>query len=328
MRRRTVPSALVLLAFSFACAPTGPGTSNPPGDGGTGSNRFCTIDGVELRKPIEHARTQGGGKPDLSCVDNPQQLTGSRNVTVQGCVEIFGLGGKAKPGLRIAFFDANQDPSKDAPAYGEADIVTKAGGSPEAANCPKEGWYTIDGVPTNKRLIIKVYEDLGPSQTAIPTYTYFKHFPDEDVVDGVYEYEANLIYATTYSTIPSLSGRHVDGANIIYDGKGELVQGASVSSSLWDSSTGVAYFNGDDEDPKPDPAMLSTNFDALYVLLNVNTAADNNDHEVVAAILDPDCDAEDLEECDCVKAGGATVRAFPDSVTLLSPDGTQPLPAP
>lgn len=340
MRLRRGSLSLSLLAVSLSCAPSGTGGPSGNDDGGPQTALTCTIDGVQLRKPLEHARTQAGNAPDLSCVDNPAQLNGSREVTVEGCVEIFGLGGKAKQGLKIAFFDVSQDPRTDTPAYGETEILTKAGGSAEAANCPKEGWYSIDGVPTNKQLIIKVYEGSSPSQTAIPTYTYFEHFPDGDVVEGVYTYEANLIYATTYSTIPTLSGRQIDGGNVIYDGvgrgviageihdcKGELVQGASVASKRADSQTGVAYFNGDDEDPKPDPAMLATNFDALYVVLNAQTDEGANDHEIVAAVLDPACTEEDLADCECVKAGGATVHVYPDSVTLLSPDGSYPTSA-
>lgn len=340
MRRRSLALSLPLLVLSIACGPTSTGGPSGNDDAGPPAALTCTVDGVELRKPLERARTQAGNAPDLSCVDDPAQLSAGREVTVQGCVEIFGLGGKAKVGLKIAFFDATQDPTSAAPAYGETEILTKTGGSPEAADCPKEGWYSIEGVPTNRQLIIKVYEDQGPSQTAIPTYTYFEHLPDENVVDGVVEYEANLIYASTYSTIPTLGGQLVDGSQVIYDGvgrgviagevhdcNGELVQGASLSTTRFDSSTQVAYFDGNDEDPKPDLAVQSTNFDALYVVLNAKTAPATNDHGVVAAVLDPACTADDPADCECVKAGGATVRVFPDSVTLLSPDGTFPLSA-
>lgn len=342
MRRLLLASSLAALLVPLACAPTSTGsTGTSDGDGGVvPSNRTCTIDGVELAKPLAHATTPSGA-PDLSCVDNPVQLGASSDITVEGCVDIFGLGGKAKTGLRIAFYDATQDPTTDEPEYGDAPIATKSEGSAEAAACSKEGWYTKDGVPTNRPLIIKVYDtDEGVSQTAIPTYTYFEHFPSEGVVDGVFEYEANLIYKTTYDSIPTLGGKRVDGQQIIYDGEGrsviagevhdcngELVQHASVSSSRFDSSTRVAYFNGDEEDPTPDLAITATNSDALYTILNAATDVGANDHNIVAAILDPACTEEDLAECDCVKAGAATIRVFPDSVSILSPEGTFPTAA-
>lgn len=337
MRRRSLSISLVALVFPLACTPTGPGTGGG-NDAGTPQIRTCTVDGVEMPKPLAHATTQAGNAPDLSCVDNPVQLEAGSSVTAEGCVDIFGLGGKAKTGLRIAFYDATQDPTVDQPQYGDTEILTKSGGSEEAAACSKEGWYTKDALPTNRPLIIKVYDTAtGPAQTAIPTYTYLEILPAELVVDGVIEYEANLIYKTTYDSIPTLGGRRVDGQQIIYDGEGrgviagevhdcngELVEGASVSSSRMDSNTRVAYFNGDEDDPSPDLGITTTNYDALYTVLNAATDEGANDHEIVAAILDPACTEADLADCECVKAGGASIRVFPDSVSIFSPEGTFP----
>ncbi|MFZ9889580.1 MAG: hypothetical protein ACO3JL_18955, partial [Myxococcota bacterium] len=333
LSRLSVYSAVALIG----CAPAGGGTS-PDTDAGAAPIPTCTIDGVELRKPLEHATTHTGGVPDLSCVDNPAALAASETITAEGCVDIFGLGGKAKGGLKIAFYDVDQDAKTEEPAYGTTDILTKAGGSAEAAECSKEGWYRKEGLPTNKPLTVKVYDSAtGFSQTAIPTYTYYKIFDAAAVEDGVYEYEANLVYKTTYDSIPTLGGRRVDGQTDISDGvgrgviagevhdcKGALVKHASVSTSRVDSSTRVAYFNGDLDDPTPDLAMTATNTDALFAVLNAETAPGTNDHNVVAAILDPACTEEDPAECDCVKAGAATINVYPDSVSILSPEGTFP----
>lgn len=332
------PAATVTMIL--ACSPgTSPGEGESEEDPEVNNGPpTCTVDGVELLKPTEHATLDTGEAPDWSCLGNAPVLPASENVTVQGCVDIFGLGGKAKPGLKIAFFDVDQDPQNDTPAYGEADIAVKAEGSEEASNCSKEGWYTMPNIPTNTPLTIKTYDTAeGAAQTGIPTYTYWHYIYDEDVTDGVALYEANLVYKTTYDSIPTLGGKRIDGQQIIYDGEGraviageihdcngDLVENAAVTSTIFDSSTKMAYFDGDEEDPTPDLARTVTNFDALYVVLNAATDEGNNQHGIRTAILDPTCEADDLSECECVSAGGADVMAFPDSVTIMSPEGTFP----
>jgi hypothetical protein len=334
-----------------ACDPGNSGEGEGEGEGEPAGPATCTINGVELVKPTEHATADDATEIDMSCVDNPQTLAASESITVYGCVDIFGLGGKAKPGLKIAFFDVAQDPQNDTPAYGAFDIAVKAEGSEQAAACSKEGWYTADGVPTNKPLTVKVYDTAtGAAQTAIPTYSYWVYMPsdktfdgadsaDDDCADGstCYKYEANLVYKTTYDSIPTLGGKRIDGQQVIYDGegraviagevkdcKGSLIENVAVSSNLYDASTKLAYFDGDEEDPTPDLARETTNFDALYVVLNAVTDDGNNNHEITTAILDPECTEDDLADCECVSFGGARVQAFPDSVTIMSPEGTFP----
>ena len=117
---------------------------------------------------------------------------------------------KAKPGLKIAFFAIDQDPQSDVPAYGEQDIAVKAQGSEEASNCSKEGWYSMPNIPSNTPMIVKTFDTAeGAAQTGIPTYSYWFYAYDFDVVDGAVDYEANLIYKTTYDSIPTLGGKRI-----------------------------------------------------------------------------------------------------------------------
>lgn len=332
LRRRVLP--LACLPFLLACGPTDNGTT-PRTDGGpAAAPRTCTVDGVTVFKPLDRARIVGGGAPDLSCVESPPALGTPETVTAQGCLDIFGLGSKAKPGLRVSFYDATQS-LDDAPAFGSADVLTYAGGSAEAGECETEGFYSLDGVPTNTPLLIKVYDTAeGAAQTAIPTYTHFKVLRDDIVTEGVAAYDVNLVYKTTYDSIPTVAGRRIEGGSVIYDGEGRgviagevrdcngaLVQHASVSSKLFDSSTTMAYFDGD-ADPGIDPTLTATNNDGLYVVLNASTAEGSNEHELVAAVLDPACEEEDPADCECVLAGSGTVQVFPDSVSIFSPEGT------
>jgi hypothetical protein len=337
-------SALLLSSIAavglMACGPTGEGEGEGEGEGPQGP-ATCTVGETEFLKPLAHATLEDGSAPNFSCVANPETLAAGQNVTLEGCVDIFGIGGKAKPGLKIAFFDVSQDPTSGdtVPAYGETDIAVKAQEGPlqaEAAECSKEGFYRIENIPTNKPLNIKVYDtDEGFAQTAIPTYSWFVYMEDEKVVDGVLDYEANLVYKTTYDSIPTLGGKRVDGQQVIYDGEGrgviageihdcdgQLVKDAAVTTSRFDNDTKMAFFNGDTEDPTPDPALSATNTDALYAVLNAATDPGANDHDILTAILDPACEAADPLECDCVSAGSALIRVFPDSVSIVSPEGT------
>lgn len=328
---------LPLLAFFLsACAPPSGGGGGEGGkDAGPKDSNTCLIDGVEVVRPAEPATRKDGAPPVLDCLETPPELGPSRTVTVEGCIDIFGIGNKAKPTLRVAFYDIDQNPRDDTPSYGDVAIAVKSQEGPlqnRAAECETEGFYQLAGVPTNQRLIVKVYDsEVGPSQTAIPTYTYYALLPDERVDDnGVVEYAANLVYKTTYDSIPTLGGKRVEGQQIVYDGvgrgviageirdcEGQVLKNAAVSSSRLDSGTKIAYFDGSD-DPKPDLTRDTTNSDGLYVVLNVATDDGANDHTVAAGILDESCEGE---ECTCQSLGSATVYAFPDSVTILSLEG-------
>jgi hypothetical protein len=334
LRRRLFSLAcLSALAAALACGP-GDNTNTPGADAGPVGPRTCTVDGLTVTKPLERARLRGGGTPDFSCIASPEPLPAPKMVTAEGCLDIFGLGSKTKPGLRAAFYRADQNLS-DAPAFGETDIATYAGGSADAGECETEGFYRLPAVATSTPLLIKVYDTAtGPAQTAIPTYTYHKVLRDELIDENdVVNYEVNLVYKTTYDSIPTLGGKRIDGQSVVYDGEGRgviagevhdcngaLVQHASVTSSQLDSNTKIAYFDGE-ADPKPAPALTATNSDALYVVLNAKTDPGENDHKIVAVVLDPACEEASPADCECVLAGSGTVQVFPDSVVIYSPEG-------
>ncbi len=332
-------SVVVVGLWMTACTGGSTGTGEPePTAEPEPAADVCTLSGVDVNVPTATAQVQGGGAPDASCIGNPRMVTGSQNVTLEGCVDIFGLGEEAKVGLRAAFYGVDQDPNADTPRYGEVDIATETQpGELQALAqaCSSKGYFRIADIPTHTPLIVKVYDtDEGVLQVAIDTYTYDIVFFDEDIDNGTIEYEVNLIYRSTYDSVPTLGGKLIDGQDDISDGVGRaiiageihdcqdrLVMNAVVGTDRNDAQTELVYFDGN-EDPKPDLTRNLTNDDALYGLLNVNTDPGSNQHTVFAGFADPDCNGED---CECISLGSSTVYVFPDSVTILTLRGDLPV---
>jgi hypothetical protein len=151
---------------------------------------------------------------------------------------------------------------------------------------------------------------------------------NEDVEAGVLKFDANLIYKSSYESIPTLAGKRVEGMENLYDGVGrsviageihdcdnDPVAGAVVSSDNVDGQTKHTYTDADPDDPTPDPTRdtqaLGTNTDGLYLLINAPTDDGQNVH-VITGVVQGDSD----ETCRVAMSG--TVMAFPDSVTIYS----------
>ena len=124
----TLMSTTVLVATLSACPdrpdPVEPDPT-PESDGGDPGPAVepefpptgCALEDIDVIPPRAPPSVVGG-PIDFSCLGNPEVFAASTNVTAQGCVDIFGLGGSARAGLKIAIFANDQDPSTDTPAYG------------------------------------------------------------------------------------------------------------------------------------------------------------------------------------------------------------------
>ncbi len=355
MRAVATVSFLALTALLTATCARPPKT-NPvaegEGEGGGGAPQ-CDADGVTLPTPLDDlgnpvaAVLPAGGQIDLSCIGAPPVLAQSAAVRVQGCIDIFGLGSLVKGGITVSVFSDGQNPGTEEPEFGEvevaidtdaADFDCVAADENEPAclalSCDAKGAYAIEGIPVHVPLTMKVSKT--GDTTVIDTYSYGIVFDYQDnvAVDGVVTYGANLIYQSTWGSIPTLAGRQIDGGTSVGDGEGraviageihdcndKLVQGASVTTSLLDLTTKVTYFNGNASDPSPKLTALSTNTDGLYVVLNANTAPGSDVHVISAGILEPGCTGD---QCSCVSLGSRTIRVFPDSVSVVTLRGDFP----
>ncbi|MEW5854614.1 MAG: hypothetical protein AB2A00_37910 [Myxococcota bacterium] len=337
-------AAGVATTFTSACsegggsATTGGTTGGSTGStssGGTGVPEGCAETGANVIAPTTEAALKEGGAPDLSCYTTPASLGASQNVTVTGCLDIFGVGSRAKAGLRLSVYgiDQNPGPNQDTPRYGDVAIELV-----DASECEFEGKYTISNIPTNTPLIYKTYEQAaaGAQKQAVDTYHYNvviradRHDTDND---GTYEYAANMIYASTYATIPPLAGRTVEGGNNLNDlkgrgviagevrdcqGEGRSVMNATVGGSCIDTPTAkVVYFDGA-EDPKPAIQRTSTNNDGLFAMLNVYAVTNET------AGRKQELEGKVLAGGQVISAGKVSAYIYPDSVTIFSPQGLLP----
>ena len=296
--------------------------------------------------PDVDAALKTGGVPDLGCIGAPRTVGASTQVTLEGCIDVFGVGNDAKKGTEIAVFAASVDPSTGTPlATGIVAVRNDASGlvcdgadanAPAclAFACSSKGYYRLSAtVPTHEPLTMRIKHPTDT--TVIDTYLYGLTFFNEQATDAVVSYEAAMIFRSTWDSIPTLGGRQITGGQDGSDGVGRavvageihdcndvIIEGASVTIGGLDSTMSIAYFDGDPDDPKPDLRRITTANDGLYVLLNVPTDAGANEHTIVAGLREPGCVGDD---CSCVSAGERTIKTFADSVTIVTLRGDFPV---
>ncbi len=318
--------SFVLLTF-MACE--GGQTAIDPNAGGNdenGENEGVCGASAENATPGEPAQLPEGDAPNLDCMDNPEVLEAGQNITMQGCLDIFGIGNMASPNLKVAVYSRDQDPSTEDPNYGVSDVAlrTTEGEMGELADaCAYKGYYRIEGVPTHERLIVKIYDTSDDfSRVAVNTYVYDVFLRNSEIAEGAVNYEPVVIYNSSYDSIPTLAGRPIEGGQVKYDNEGRsvvagemhdcdgvVIQNTNVTPSYDDSQARLVYTDGDADDPKPDVLRNSTNSDGIYVYLNANTEDACMEHTFTGCILDGG---------DCKDIGSATIKVFPDSVTLVN----------
>lgn len=276
--------------------------------------------------PEAAAALTEGGEPNFDCLDNPETLSAGQNITLQGCLDIFGIGNLASPNLKVAVFSRDQDASTEDPNYGVSDVAlrtTEGEMGTLADACPYKGFYRIENVPTHERLILKIYDTSDAfSRVAVNTYVYDVFLKNDEIEDDAVNYEPVVIYNSSYDSIPTLAGRPIDGAQVKDDGTGRavvagemhdcdglVVHNTNVIPSYNDAQARMVYTNGDPDDPTPDISRSSTNTDGVYVYLNANT--------------DEACMAQTFTGCimdgsECKTIGSTTINVYPDSVTLVN----------
>ena len=306
----------------------------------------CAVGDLDVALPDVDAALATGGTPDLGCIGTPRIVGASTPVTLEGCIDVFGVGNDAKSGTEVAVFAADVDPSTGTPlATGTVAVRNQASGlacdgadanAPAclAFDCGSKGYYRLSStVPTHQPLIMRIKHPTDT--TVIDTYLYGLVFFNEEATAGAVNYAAAMIFRSTWDSIPTLGGRQITGGQDVTDGVGRavvageihdcndvIVEGASVGIAGIDSTMSIAYFDGDPDDPKPDLRRITTANDGLYVLLNVPTDVGANEHTIVAGLREPGCVGD---ECTCLSAGDRTVKTFADSVTIVTLRGDFPV---
>jgi hypothetical protein len=339
----------VVLVGVVACGNGRPSTNDPNNNNNNNNNSgvaTCAVGDIDVVTPDIDATLASGGAPDLSCVGAPRTVGAGQNATVEGCVDVFGVGNDAKRGTEVKIFAANVDPSSGTPiasgtvaVRNDASTLQCDAGDENAPaclafGCGSKGYYRLDApVPTHVPLNMTVKHPTD--STVIDTYIYGLFFFNEEIGDGVVNYEAPMIFRSTWDSIPTLGGRQITGGQDVTDGVGRaviageihdcndvIIEGASVSIPALDSTMSIAYFDGDPEDPSPDLRRITTASDGLYTVLNATTDAGANEHVVAAGIREAGCTGDD---CTCQSAGSRTIKTFPDSVTIVTLSGDFPV---
>ncbi len=346
--RALVVSSLLVLGVLGACSPgRGAGAGGGEGEGETLAGASCELGGFDVGiDTAASAAVTAAGLPDVSCIGTPRIVTASTAVNLEGCLDIFGVGNQAQRGITVSVFDAADNPKTGTPlATGSVfisdDAETLEGGCDAnptapaclAADCDSEGYYRLDGtIPTHTPLIMKIAAE--NSTNVIDTYLWDLVFFDDEAEAGTINYAAALIFASTYASIPTLSGRQITGGQTIGDGEGRaviageihdcsdvIVGGGVVAMEDFDAATmTLAYFDGK-ADPKPDLTRQTSASDGLYAILNVPTDAAVSTHRIVGGFRSA-CDGD---ACTCTSLGERTVQTFPDSVSIVTLRGDFPV---
>src|SRR5262249_30206876 len=158
---------LPVVVITFSGCPTGGGPPPPPPGGGGDDTCAAPLTMPRPKKTDVPAR-QDGGTINTSCIGSPEQLQQSAAGAVQGGIAVCGLGGDAKPGIKVAFYDDTQDPKNDTPQYGEVTIGTQneattlncAGADAGTAaclatTCEKGGAYVATNIPVHIPLTMR-----------------------------------------------------------------------------------------------------------------------------------------------------------------------------
>ena len=348
LARASVPSLLLVVGLLMACPPgqggEGEGEGEPPATGAV-----CDLGGFDVSVDVDaaDARTQNGGAPNASCIGNPRRVSASTEVNLEGCVDIFGVGNRAQRGITVSVFDGGDSPKTGVPlatgtVFVRDDAATLAGGCAANAdapaclafNCSSEGYYRLEGtIPTHVPLTMKIAA--ANSNNVIDTYLWGLVFFDDEATAGTIIYEAALIFASTYASIPTLSGRQITGGQTIGDGQGRAVIAGELRDcddviiedgviAMEDFNPGtmtLAYFDGDPDDPKPDLTRITSANDGLYAILNVTTDAADSTHRVVGGFRSA-CNGDD---CTCTSLGERIITSFPDSVSIVTLRGDFPV---
>jgi hypothetical protein len=265
--------SISLVAAAIGCS----STSDDPDSGvdQTCENISGTVDveGLAISKPSEDVTachevvsTMAGGPPmvceekqaDLSCVGMTEALGTPIMVTFTGCVVSFGLqtqsdkltvtalretrpgGGATDPG-----YDLNGAPGMQMEKTPDAFLGRQISTTVDAAQCADLGAFSIEGVPTETPLIVRVTDQqlMENERNYVDTYQYNIVLKNSQIRSGpmmtdplvsdpaatctapnlcfVVD-EVNTIFLTTFRSVALAAGvSFIPGDDDLYDGSGE-----------------------------------------------------------------------------------------------------------
>lgn len=274
-------------------------SANPPsGCNGATSHAVC---GVCVPKPVNPiVRTtdtkeyKGTGAPDISCFDAakpPAPITESKKVKMKGWVKIFANGPDSK-NVKVEVYEEQVAPDGTPTGVlgalvgtGTSNAMAAPCASPAVHPCAleeikKKGGtettrilypYEIDGIPTEKPLIVKTSESVADAGW-FPLYDYNVAARNTEL-NATGEYEFNVralgnddyasILKSAYSQPPQAGESAIAGE--VHDCGDVRLSNATVSIAP-KARYSLVYLSEEEDNPLPDSARTATGKLGLYAV--------------------------------------------------------------
>jgi hypothetical protein len=387
--RSTSLSLAAVAALAVACGGEDPNNNNNANNNNntglcldiSGSE---SVDGLSIRRPEdavdgchgvaganEEERLCQQKAPDLTCVGQMEPLGTPINVTFTGCVNSFGLeaqsddlsvtvlreqvgGTTTDPGYDLAGA-AGMQAEKTPGALVGMDPDTGAIGHTRSKTVARDvcfdlGHFSLEGVPTETRLVVRVTDQHVEKSRRqyVDTYQYNVVLRNDAIEDAagaavadpatycvgnpcfVHD-DVNTVFETTFKTVALTAGvSRIEGDDDLYDGTGQghiagELQDCTSEDTLRNAVVAVdtpvkklAYFNvgyppgvGNLEDPKVDQSRSRTNADGLYAAIAADTQDGGQPVKIGAVITRSVCGDDGV----CMCKDGKTNAEWPGADT-------------
>jgi len=294
---------------------------------------------TELKRTTDAKEYTGSGAPDVSCFDAtkaPTPVGASKPVKMKGYVKIFANGPDSK-NVKIEVFEEEVDASgvptgKLGKAVGTG---TSNNAAPMCATgvsfpCAKEETktksgveskrvlypYEIDGVPTEKPLIVKTSESIADAGW-FPLYDFNVAARNDKLNPaGEYEFDVRALGNDDYASIlkaaynqPPQGGESAI-AGEVHDCGDVRVSGATVATAP-KGRFSLFYLSEVEDDPLPDSSRLSTGKLGLYAVGGLKP-------QIYTV------SGSGLIGGEITALGSYKVQTFPDSVSVYTFRGLRP----
>jgi hypothetical protein len=275
---------------------------------------------------------------DLGCLAAPATPGTPQTITITGHVKLFSSG-QDSAGVKVEVFQEgpNGDGSLGSPV-GTAFTTTNDDATDPPlqplvtwlSNCADPGCkfrsYSIPGVPTETRLIVKTSDASGQPTTWADLYDYNIYFSNGAVSGGQVEYDPSAVAVTDINTVATAAGGFTVKpdkgllAGEVHDCGDVRLSGAMVDTDATHEGP-MFYFTDNEADPLPDqergPKGEGTSELGLFGALNLDTGAPIH-ISAIGVIPTPDGKTEDA------LLGSYTIQVYAGAVTALSFRGRRP----
>jgi hypothetical protein len=277
---------------------------------------------------------------DLGCLTSPPAQGTPQTVTLTGHVKLFSSG-QDSAGVKVEVFQEGTDGALGA-AVGTPFVTTGNDTTDPPlqplvtwlSNCSDPGCkfrsFSVSGIPTETRLIIKTSDASGQPTTWADLYDYNVYFANGAVTQGSQgpeiQYDPSAVAVTDINTVATAAGGFTVKpdkgllAGEVHDCGDVRLSGAMVDTD-GEHEGPMFYFTDNEADPLPDqergPKGQGTSQLGLFGALNLDVGAPIH---ISAIGIAPTADGKTQD----VLLGTYTIQVYAGAVTALSFRGRRP----